>query len=342
MRTRRTLFTIDSHTMGEATRVVVGGMPPVRGSTMVAKRSYMLEHLDLERSSLMLEPRGHRDMFGAVITDPVHPEADLGVVFMDTSGYLYMCGHGTIGVVTAALECGLVRAVGEETPVTLDTPAGLVRTVATLEGGRVREVRFQSVPAYLAAKDVLVPVPGWGEVKVDVAFGGNFFALVSAGGLNLSVTPEDLPRLIDAGVALREATGRVFDPVHPLDPGIRGIDLTEFCGEAAGPNAPVPNVVVFGQGSVDRSPCGTGTCAKMAAMYFRGELGLNEDYYSASILGTVFRGRLLREVKLGEVRAVVPEVCGSAHITGYHHFVVDPEDPLAAGFLLATHGSVSH
>jgi proline racemase len=332
----RTVFTIDAHTVGEVTRVVVGGLPPIRGSTMASKRLYMQEHLNADRQVLMHEPRGHRDMFGAVITDPVHAEADLGVIFMDTDGYLHMCGHGTIGVVTVAIESGLVKRTGEETPVTLDTPAGLIRTVARIEGGRVREVRFTNVPAFLARPALKVPVPGWGEITVDVAFGGNFFAVLRADALGLHTSLHDLPKLVEAGMAIRTAANQVFCPVHPVEAQLRGISLTEFYGEPEQPGGPVPNVVVFGEGSVDRSPCGTGTCAKMAAMYFHGHLGLQEEYQSAGILGTVFRGRLLKEVSLGPVRAVVPEITGSAYITGYHQFIVDSVDPLAGGFLLAS------
>lgn len=330
----RTLFTIDAHTVGEATRIVVGGIGPIRGATMAEKRLYMMHHLNADRQVLMLEPRGHRDMFGAVITEPVHPEADLGVIFMDTDGYLHMCGHGTIGVVTVAIEAGLLQPKGEETPVVLDTPAGLIRTVARVQGGRVQEVRFTNVPAYLARAGLTFPVPGYGEVTVDVAFGGNYFALLPASQLGLQTSLKDLPKLVEAGMAIRAAANQAFNPVHPVDDHVQGIGLTEFYGEADRAGGPVPNVVVFGEGSVDRSPCGTGTCAKMAAMYFHGQLGLNEEYRSAGILGTVFRGRLLQEVDLGPVRAVVPEVTGSAYITGYHQFVVDPTDPLSGGFLL--------
>lgn len=332
----RTFFTVDAHTMGEATRIVVGGMPPIRGATMAEKRQYMKDHLNADRQVLMLEPRGHRDMFGAVITDPVHPEADLGAIYMDTGGYLHMCGHGTIGVVTVALETGLLKAKGEETPVTLDTPAGLVRTVARMEGGRVRDVTFTNVPAFLAQRDVRVSVPGWGEVTLDVAFGGNFFAVVAAEALGLQISPDDLPKLVDAGMAVIAAANAVCSPVHPVDRQLRGIGLAEFYGAPAECGGAVPNAVVFGQGSVDRSPCGTGTCAKMAALYFHGELGLQEEYRSASVLGTEFRGRLLREVDLGGQRAVVPQVTGSAYITGYHQFLVDASDPLGEGFLLTS------
>lgn len=335
MRTR-TLFTIDAHTMGEATRIVMGGLPSIRGSTMAEKRLFMKRHLNSDRQSLMHEPRGHRDMFGAVITDPIHPEADLGVIFMDTTGFLHMCGHGTIGVVTVAIETGMLKATGEETPVTLDTPAGLVRTVARIQGGRVREVRFTNVPAFLAKSGVRVVVPGWGEVVLDVAFGGNFFALLPAGAVGLTADMKDLPRLVEAGMAIQQAVNQQYRPVHPVDRQVAGIDLTEFYGAPAEVGGAVPNVVVFGEGSVDRSPCGTGTCAKMASMYFQGQLGLLEDYYSAGILGTVFRGRLLEEVDLGPVRAVIPEITGSAHITGYHQFVIDSADPLGTGFLLSS------
>lgn len=320
--------------MGEPTRIVVGGLPAIPGNTIAQRREHLAREMDEIRRSLMQEPRGHADMFGAVLTQPTHPEADLGVIFMDTGGYLTMCVHGSIGVVTAALEMGFLPFTGDETVVTLDTPAGLVRTVAHRLRGQVAAVTVSNVPSFLASRDLVVDVPGVGHVKVDVAFGGSFFALVDEQALGVNLVPEDLTRVVERALALRNAVNdrQLFQ--HPAESHIQGVALTEIAGTARAGSADLRTVVVFGSGQVDRSPCGTGLCAKMASLHFRGLLPIGKEVVAESILGTQFSGRLVAATQVGTMPAVVPEVTGSAYVTGYHHFVIDTKDPLAHGFLL--------
>ena len=333
-RYERIISTIDTHTAGEPTRIVTGGMPFLRGETMSAKLQELHEKYDTIRTALLLEPRGHRDMFGAILTSPVSSDAQVGVVYMDNNGYLPMCGHGTIGVVTALLEMGLVTWEEPETSVVLDTPAGLIRARACIENGHLRQVSFENVPAFLLNSHIPLVVPGLGTISVDISFGGNFFALVNAEQLRLEIQPERLPNLVEAAMAILKAANQQLSVQHPLLPYINTIDLVEIYENWTGSEKGHRNVVVFGKGQVDRSPCGTGTCAKMAALYSTGKLSFGETFISESILGTRFSGRLLHPTEVGSFSAVIPEISGSAYVTGFQQFVVDPADPLKNGFLV--------
>jgi proline racemase len=331
---QKSIFAVDSHTMGEPTRVVVGGVPPVPGKTMEEKRTALGSRFDHLRRALMHEPRGHRDMFGAILFEPADPEADLGVVFMDGGGYLTMCGHGVIGAVTVALETGIIDGIEPVTEVRLDTPAGPVTVSADITHGKVGEIRFRNVPAFLYREGFRLEIPGAGEATVDISFGGNFFALVNAEDLGLSLSPGNVRRILDLGLMLREQINSHLNVIHPLERHIDSVQLVEFCGPATVPEAHARNVVVFGRGQVDRSPCGTGTCARMAAMWAKGELGLNVPFIHESIIGTTFRGRLVDTTRVGDFDAVIPEISGRAYITGFQQFVIDPRDPLRDGFLV--------
>jgi proline racemase/trans-L-3-hydroxyproline dehydratase len=304
---------------------------------MAEKRRQLQEEYDHIRTTLMLEPRGHADMFGAILMAPAHPEADLGVVFMDTGGYLAMCGHGSIGAVVAALATGLVPRQVPETTLLMDTPAGLVRARAESEGDRVAQVSVENVPGFLYRDGVEIELPS-GSLQVDISFGGNFFALVTAESLGLSVQLSDLPELIRRGMEIRSAINEQVEVVHPTKPHIDTVDLVEIYEERPEAGVDCRNVVVFGEAQADRSPCGTGTSAKMAAMYAHGQLDLGEPFVNQSIIGTRFTGRLLREESVGEFTAVVPEIAGNAYVTGLQQFVVDPSDPLKTGFHLAAGG----
>jgi proline racemase len=327
------LTTVDTHTAGEPTRVVVAGVPFLRG-TMAEKRQQLQEEHDAIRTALMHEPRGHADMFGAIIVEPHRPEADLGVVFMDTGGYLAMCGHGSIGVVTAALATGLVPLEEPVTEVLMDTPAGLVSARAQVEDGRIGTVAVENVPAFLYQSGVQIDTLS-GPVQLDISFGGNFFALVPAKSLGLEVKLAHLPELIARGMAIRATIGEQVEVVHPTQPHINSVDLVEIYEDLEGEEADCRNVVVFGEAQADRSPCGTGTSAKMAALYARGRLDLQRPFINESIIGTRFVGRLLREEPVDSMTAVVPEIAGDAYVTGFQQFVVDPRDPLKFGFHLA-------
>lgn len=327
---------VDTHTAGEPTRVVVSGVPFLRGS-MAGKRRQLQEEYDFIRTALMHEPRGHKDMFGAILTPPVHPEADLGVVFMDTGGYLAMCGHGSIGAVAAALAMGVVPRREPETMVLLDTVAGLVRARVAIEDGRVGEIAVENVPSFLFQSDAEIAL-GSGTVRVDIAFGGNFFALVPAHRLGLTVVPSQLGELVQRGMEIRAAINEQLEVLHPVQPHIHTVDLVEIYEDEPEEGIGCRNIVVFGDAQVDRSPCGTGTSAKMAALYAQGRLPLGKPFVNQSIIGTCFTGHLLREVSVGGFTGVVPEIAGRAYVTGLQQFVIDPRDPLRAGFQLLTKG----
>ncbi len=327
------VHTVDTHTAGEPTRVVVAGVPFLQG-TMAEKRRQLQKEYDFIRTTLMHEPRGHGDMFGAIIMEPAHPKADIGVVFMDTGGYLAMCGHGSIGAVVAALTTGLVSLEEPATEVLMDTPAGLVRARAQVEDGHPSQVAVENVPAFLYRSGVKVKTPS-GPVSVDISFGGNFFALVPAKSLGLEVKLAHLPELIERGMAIRAAIDEQVDVIHPTQPHINTVDLVEIYEDLEGEEADCRNAVVFGEAQVDRSPCGTGTSAKMAALYAKGLLGLQQPFVNESIIGTQFTGRLVHEEQMEDRTVVVPEITGSAYVTGFQQFVVDPNDPLRFGFLLA-------
>jgi proline racemase len=329
---------VDTHTAGEPTRIVVAGVPLLQGS-MADKRRQLQEKYDHIRTTLMHEPRGHADMFGAILMAPSHPEADLGVVFMDTGGYLAMCGHGSIGAVAAALATGLVQRREPETTVLMDTPAGLVRARAEIKDDRVTQIAVENVPAFLYRNDVEIELPS-GPLSLDISFGGNFFALVPAERLGLGVALSNLQELIRRGMEIRAAVNEQVEVVHPTKPHIDTVDLVEIYEERPEEGVDCQNVVIFGDAQADRSPCGTGTSAKMAAMYAQGHLGLDEPFVNQSIIGTRFTGRLLREESVGDFTAVVPEITGNAYVTGLQQFVVDPGDPLKTGFHLAGAGVI--
>jgi proline racemase len=350
----RILQTIDCHAAGEPLRVVTAGLPPLPGDTILARRAYMAAHVDHLRRFLMWEPRGHADMYGCVVTPPVTPGAFCGVLFMHNAGYSTMCGHGIIGLVTVLIETGQLPAAGPEVAVGIDTPAGLVRARASVDGGRVREVAMRNVPSFVLEQRV-VPVDGLGDVPATVAYGGAFYALVDAPRAGLGARPacpagipgpvaddappaepgrDSLDRLVEAAASIKAAVLRAGPIAHPLEPAIRGLYGVVMGWPPQHPGADQTSLTVFADREVDRSPCGTCTSAVMAARWAAGRLPLGSPFVNESLAGTRFTGRLLEETRVGPHRAVAPEVSGSAYITGYHTFVLDPEDPLPDGFLL--------
>jgi len=325
---------IDTHTEGEPTRIILSGLPPIHGATIAEKWAYIRENMDHLRRALMHEPRGHRDMFGAILTSPCNPKADYGLMYMDSGGFLTMCGHGTIGTVTLLVEMGMVEAKEPETVVVFDTPAGLVEAHAVVEHGKVRKAWIENVPAFLLKKDTPVEVEGLGKITVDISFGGNFFALVTSEQVGIPLELSRVKDLVDVGLRVRSAVNQQVKIEHPIEKHINMVELTEITGPAVHPEAHARNILIFGEGSVDRSPCGTGTCARMAEMYAKGQLKLGEPFVHESIIGSLFYGELMREVKVGPLTAVVPRVSGAAYITGIQQFVIDPEDPMKYGFLV--------
>ncbi|HYB25414.1 MAG TPA: proline racemase family protein [Solirubrobacteraceae bacterium] len=332
MRATRYFAAVDSHTEGMPTRVITGGLGPVPGATMQERRLYFERHLDDLRLLLMREPRGHSAMSGAFLQPPTRPDADWGVLFVEVSGLLPMCGHGTIGVATVLVETGMVEVTEPETRIRLDTPAGLVEATVTVSGGRAERVTLRNVPAFVTALDAQIEVGALGgAVRYDMAFGGNFYALVPAASVGLDPSPANADELIARGLAIAAAINASAEPVHPVDAAIRGCKHVVF--HAPGRNgAHARNATAIHPGWLDRSPCGTGTSARMAALHARGELALGEEFVNESVIGSRFSGRLVEEVTLGTTPAVVPEVSGRAWITGMGQYLLDPTDPFPTGF----------
>lgn len=329
---------IDSHTAGEGTRLVTAGLPPIRGRTMAEKMAYAAANVAWAPRLLLREPRGHKDLFGAVLTPPCDPAADAGVLFMDNVGYEPMCGHGVIGVVTSLLETGALPAREPMTEVVLDTPAGLVRAYAAVQGGRVLSVSFENVPAFVYRQNVAVAVPGVGSLTVDIAFGGNFFALVDARQISLPLTPGNADRLAELGMRILAAANRSVTIQHPELPHIDRIIDMRFYVTPGSHGADSRNVVVLGDHMVDRSPCGTGTCAELALRRARGQIGLGQPWVTESLIGTRFVGEIVAETRVGHgpetFPAIIPRITGRAHITGMLQLLLDPADPFPEGFLL--------
>jgi proline racemase len=315
------------------TRVITGGLGVVPGATMQERRLYFERNLDDLRLLLMREPRGHSAMSGAFLQPPTRPDADWGVLFVEVSGLLPMCGHGTIGVATVLVECGMVAVTEPETIIRLDTPAGLVEASVTVRDGRAERVSLRNVPAFVVGLDAEVEVDGFGTVRYDMAFGGNFYALVAADSVGLDPVPASGQRLIDAGLAIASEVNRSARPVHPLDAAIGGCKHVVF--HAGGDDgAHARNATAIHPGWLDRSPCGTGTSARMAALHARGELAIGEEFVNESVIGSRFVGRLVQETSVGELQAVIPEVSGRAWITAMGQYLLDPTDPFPTGFAL--------
>jgi proline racemase len=328
------ITSIDAHTGGEPFRVITGGFPELPGDTILARRRYAKEKLDHLRTMLMFEPRGHADMYGCIVTPPVTPGADLGILFMHNEGFSTMCGHGIIGITKVALDTGMLPLTTPETTIRIDTPAGLVTAHARVADGRVRSVYFHNVPSFVLALDETVDVPGLGSVQYDLAFGGAFYAYVQAESVGLVCTPEDYRGLIETGRAIKQAVMANRSIPHPFEADLSFLYGTIFVGPALGEGAHSRNVCVFAEGEVDRSPTGTGVSGRLAIHHARGEIGLNQSITIESIIGSRFTGRVIDATTFGPYPAVIPEVEGSAHITGRHEFLIDPADPLRAGFML--------
>jgi proline racemase len=333
MRSVRTISAIDSHTEGMPTRVVTGGVGVVPGATMAEKREYFIKHLDDLRLFLMNEPRGHAAMSGAILQPPTRSDADWGVLYIEVSGLLPMCGHGTIGVATVLVESGMVEVTEPVTKVRLDTPAGLVVVDVAVSNGRAEHVTLRNVPAYSHALDASVDVPGLGKVTYDLAYGGNFYAILPLEQLGIPFDRAEKDRILKAGLDIMDAINATDRPVHPLDPGINGCKHVQFTAPGED-GADSRNAMAIHPGWFDRSPCGTGTSARMAQLHARGELALGTDFVNESFIGTRFTGRLIEETRVGEYQAVVPTVTGRAWITGTANYLLDPDDPFPTGFVL--------
>ena len=335
MKVARVFSSIDTHTGGQPTRTITGGIPYIPGDTIIAKMKYLKEKMDWIRTSLMFEPRGHSIMSGVILTEPTRPEADMGAIFIETTGYLPMCGHDTIGACTAMVETGMVAVTEPETRIVLDTPAGLTRVRVAVENGRAKSVTFRNIPSFVMARDAAVEVPGIGPVAVDVAYGGNVYTILPAEVAGITIGPGAAGRIIEWGRIIRKAVNEQVDIRHPQFDFINECTHVEFYGPPTTPGAHVKNAAFFAETGIDRSPCGTGTSAKLAVLHAKGELAVGEEFVHESLIGSIFKARIVELTSVGPHSAVVPEVTGSAHIMGLNQLFIDPDDPHKDGFLLS-------
>ena len=331
MSARHTFFCIDGHTCGNPVRLVAGGAPALSGATMSERRERFRQDYDWIRRALMFEPRGHDLMSGALLYPPLSPDADAALVFIETTGCLPMCGHGTIGSVTIMLEHGLV-APRTEGVVVLDVPAGRVEARYSRAGARVRAVRITNVPSFLAETGVTVECPRLGPLEVDIAYGGNFYAIVDPQPNFPGMEAFAASDIIAMSPGLREACNRAVDCVHPEDPSIAGVSHVMWTGAPQNARAHARNAVFYGSGAIDRSPCGTGSSARMAQWAARGRLAPGDEFVHESIIGSLFHCRIERAARVGNHAAIVPSVEGEAAVTGLNTIFVDDTDPFAHGF----------
>lgn len=329
--------TIDGHTAGEPVRLVISGLPPLKGNSMLAKMNYFREHCDGLRKIILREPRGHNDMYGAVLTPPVTDDGDMGVFFIYNGGVSTMCGHATIGAVKMAVDTGIVSVAGDGPAVVrVDTPAGRIEAEADIRGGITESVAFTNVPAFVHADGIKVPVRGIGEIEVAVSYAGAFMCFVEEEKLGLEVCPENRAQLAARGVEIREWLNKNIEIVNPQNPEIRdiyGVLVTSPVKKTA-EGYSGRHVCVVGEGSVDRSPCGVGTSARMALLIARGQMTAADKFYASSIIGTQFVGSVAAQTKVGGKEAIIPQIKGSAYICGFNKLVWDPSDPLREGFFL--------
>ena len=327
------ITTIDAHTEGEPFRVITGGLPELEGDTILARRRYMRDHLDHLRTALMWEPRGHADMYGCIVTPPVSPEADFGVLFLHNEGYSSMCGHGIIAITTIAVETGMVPLEAPVTTVRIDSPAGLVTAHAKIVDRRVASVYFHNVPSFVLALDEEVEVPGLGTIRYDIAFGGAFYAYVDVVQVGLETRPDDYGALIEKGMAIKNAVMASRPIPHPFEEDLSFLYGTIFTGAPHTPDAHSSNVCIFAEGEVDRCPTGTGVSGRLALHHARGEIAVDQTIEIESILSTRFKGRVVKTAAFGPHAAIIPEVEGRAWLTGCNEFWIDPDDPLKTGFV---------
>ncbi|AAN30688.1 proline racemase [Brucella sp. 10RB9215] len=331
---RHSFFCVDGHTCGNPVRLVAGGGPNLNGSTMMEKRAHFLAEYDWIRTGLMFEPRGHDMMSGSILYPPTRPDCDVAVLFIETSGCLPMCGHGTIGTVTMAIEQGLVTP---KTPgkLNLDTPAGLVAIEYEQDGQYVERVRLTNVPAFLYAEGLEVECPDLGPIKVDVAYGGNFYAIVEPQENYTDMDDYSALQLIAWSPVLRQRLNEKYKFQHPELPDINRLSHILWTGKPKHPQAHARNAVFYGDKAIDRSPCGTGTSARMAQLAAKGKLKPGDEFIHESIIGSLFHGRVERAAEVAGRPAIVPSIAGWARMTGYNTIFIDDRDPFAHGFSVA-------
>jgi len=328
---RHTFFCIDGHTAGNPVRLVAGGAPLLRGGSMAERRQDFLERFDWIRTGLCFEPRGHDMMSGGFLYPPTQPDADIGILFIETSGCLPMCGHGTIGMITFGLENGLILP---RTPGTLrvEVPAGIIDITYGTQGQRVTWVRIRNVPSYVAAWGVEIEVPGFGPLSVDVSYGGNYYAIIEPQGPYKGLDDLGAARIVELSRSIRTLMREKLEPVHPVDPRIRGVSHVLWADGPKGQGADGRNAVFYGERAIDRSPCGTGTSARLAHLAAKGRLKVGDAFVHESYIGSRFTGRVEALTDLGGHPAIIPSIEGSAVSTGFNTIWIDREDPFWAGF----------
>ncbi|TIL44900.1 4-hydroxyproline epimerase [Mesorhizobium sp.] len=330
---RHSFFCIDGHTCGNPVRLVAGGGPLLNGATMMERRAHFLAEYDWIRTGLMFEPRGHDLMSGSILYPPTRPDCDIAILFIETSGCLPMCGHGTIGTVTMAIEHGLIKP---KTPglLRLDTPAGLVTAEYQQVGEYVEEVRITNVPSFLHAEGLTVECPLLGEISVDVAYGGNFYAIVEPQKTYRDMADHSAGDLIAWSPVVRQRLNEKYAFVHPENPGIDRLSHILWTGAPTDSQADARNAVFYGDKAIDRSPCGTGTSARMAQLHAKGKLGTGDEFVHESIIGSLFNGRVEKEVTVAGKPAIIPSIGGWARMTGLNTIFIDDRDPFAHGFVV--------
>jgi 4-hydroxyproline epimerase len=328
---RHTFFCIDGHTAGNPVRLVAGGAPALNGASMSARRQDFLARFDWIRTGLMFEPRGHDMMSGGFFYQATQPDCDCGILFIETSGCLPMCGHGTIGMVTFGIENGLIapRTPGK---LRVEVPAGIIDITYTQQGNRVSSVRIRNVPSYVAAEGIEIDVPDFGRLKVDVAYGGNYYAIVEPQGAYTGLDALGAARILELSPIVRRLMREKLEPVHPLDPTIRGVSHVLWADKPRGEGADGRNAVFYGERAIDRSPCGTGTSARLAHLAHKGKLKPRDRFVHESYIGSRFIGRVEEAMTLGNLPAIIPSIEGSAVATGYNQIWIDEEDPFWRGF----------
>lgn len=327
--------TIDMHTCGEPLRVIVAGFPQLQGDSVLAYRANARDQHDHLRRALMFEPRGHADMYGCILVPPNDEGADFGILFLHNEGYSTMCGHAIIGISTLAVEMEWVEVKEPETVIKIDAPCGRITAFVQVENGAVQHVRFHCVPSFVLGLDLRIEVPTLGQVSFDLAYGGAFYAYVQAKQLQLDLTPDNYNRIIQEGMAIKRAVMESDIGVkHPFEADLSFLYGTIFIGGPISDGVDSRNVCVFAEGEVDRCPTGSGVSGRMAIHHARGEMAIGDNMRIESILGTVFEGRVAETLAFGPHQAVIPEVQGTAHVTGQHEFLINPDDPLKDGFIL--------
>lgn len=328
---RHTFFCIDGHTAGNPVRLVAGGAPLLKGATMSERRQDFMDRFDWIRTGLCFEPRGHDMMSGGFLYPPTRDDTDIGILFMETSGCLPMCGHGTIGIVTFGLEHGLIQP-SEPGRLKVEVPAGVIDIAYDIEGDRVTAVRIVNVPSYVARQGIGVDVEGMGPLVVDVAYGGNYYAIVEPQNAYTGLDDIDAGTLVDISRRVRQAVRDQFEPVHPLDPTIRGVSHVLWADKPRSDGADGRNAVFYGDNAIDRSPCGTGTSARLAHLAADGRLAVGEAFVHESYIGSRFTGRVNASTEIGNLPAIIPSIEGSATATGFNTIWIDRRDPFWNGF----------